>query len=867
MRFTWPLTGRIGQMKVIESAIAATEVAGVVVSGGAGVGKSRVAREALRAAGTRGCETRWVVGASSARSIPLGAFTAWTQSSATDTVQLVRGVIDSLTATTSSGRVVVAVDDAQLLDDLSTFVVHQLVQRSAAKVILTIRDGESIPSALQEISTAGQFERVEIPPLSLAETTALLTGVLGRPVEPTAVQRLWKLTGGNALYLRNIVEQEVADGRLAEHRGTWLWIGDPVLPPDLIGLVETRIGTLPASVGDVVDVLAVAEPLDLSVLSRLADPAAIEEAEIRGLISLEMTGTSIQARVAHPIYGEVRRRRASMTRLRRLRGLAATELAGSADSDDVRGAVKRATLSLESDLAPDPDLLVQAAHGAVWLADLHLADRLAEAAVAAGTAPEPAFVRAHALSWLARGEEADAVLNAVAAGELTEVERARLAFLRASNVLWALGDPARAAEILDEASDGVSPEARRYLDAFRIVHWFATDNPQSALQAAHDLEQDDLPPVVGAEIAWALTVVSGEAGQTADALAHADAGYRAATRRFDAPQMRFNIADAHLTALVLAGRVGDAGQVADNVGRQAADLPGEAQLLGAAIAGRAALGVGKVDVACRLLGHAAVGLSAAGHGMGWGYRYNVVRVTALAMHGGCEEAAAVLAALDQVRRPFRSLDYELNLARAWVAAGQGAVSEAIDTCRSAAQRAACRGQFAAEVMCLQTAAQFGDRTNAVRLTELESMVDGPRVGLAARLATALRGGEARELGLLSEGFEELGDLVAAADCAAHAALAHRRHDQRGSALGCSSRAAALADRCGGLVTPALRQAAEPLPFTEREREIVMLIGQGLSNRAIAERLHLSVRTVESHIHRAMGKTGTNSREALAALLT
>jgi DNA-binding CsgD family transcriptional regulator len=86
-------------------------------------------------------------------------------------------------------------------------------------------------------------------------------------------------------------------------------------------------------------------------------------------------------------------------------------------------------------------------------------------------------------------------------------------------------------------------------------------------------------------------------------------------------------------------------------------------------------------------------------------------------------------------------------------------------------------------------------------------------------------------------------------------------------LGCSTRAVALAEQCGGASTPALRQAAEPLPLTDREAEIVMLIGEGLSNRAVAERLTLSVRTVESHIYRAMLKTGTTSRDELAALLT
>ncbi|UGT94607.1 LuxR C-terminal-related transcriptional regulator [Mycobacterium ostraviense] len=46
----------------------------------------------------------------------------------------------------------------------------------------------------------------------------------------------------------------------------------------------------------------------------------------------------------------------------------------------------------------------------------------------------------------------------------------------------------------------------------------------------------------------------------------------------------------------------------------------------------------------------------------------------------------------------------------------------------------------------------------------------------------------------------------------------------------------------------------------------MLLGQGLSGRAVAERLILSVRTVEGHIYRAMARTGVTSREELAALL-
>jgi DNA-binding CsgD family transcriptional regulator len=865
VRLSWPLVGRSEEMRAIEAAVSASDVSGIVIYGAAGVGKSRIARAALSATESQGCEFRWAAGTSSARAIPLGAFTAWAPSGVSDTVQLLRGVIESLTAASSGTTVVVCVDDVHLLDDLSIFVVHQIVQRGAAKVILTIRDGQPIAAAVQEIWGVGQFDRLDLQPLSLDETTTLLSATLAGPVDPGAAQRLWKLTRGNVLYLRNIMEQEVADGRIVQRGGYWRWLGEPVMPPGLVELIESRIGALPASVSDVIDALAVGEPIELAALQRIADPAAVEEADTRGIITLEPVAGGVEVRVAHPLYGEVRRRRAAPTRLRRLRGRVAAELAAADDHDDIQVVVRRATLSLDSDLTPDADLLVRAAHGAVWLADLPLADRLAEAAIRAGAGPEPNFVRAHALSWLGRGEEADAVLAEIHTSELTDVDHGRLAFLRASNMLWAIGDPARAKEIIDEASRITSAQARSYIDAFLTVYWFATDQPDTAIQTSKKLALEDLPAVVGAEIAWALTDIAADAGRTTEAVAVADAGYAVAARSLDAPHMRFNIADAHVSALLLAGRIADALDVAERVRRQAADLPGAAQLLGAAVAGQAALGAGHLDPACVLLEQAAEGLAAT-HALGWGYRYRIPRTTALAMCGSTDDAAAALAALDTQRRPFRALDYELSLAHAWLTASQGAVSEAITILLAAAERAAAKGQFAAEVICRQTATQFGDRTSAPRLAELESIVEGPRVGLAARFAVALSDRDAGELAAVSEEFERMGDLVAAVDAASQAALAYRSQGLRGSALGSAARADALAEQCGGAWTPALRQVSEPVPLTDREREIVMLIGEGLSNRAVAERLTLSVRTVESHIYRAMSKTGVTSRDELAALL-
>ena len=363
-----------------------------------------------------------------------------------------------------------------------------------------MRGGEPTPAAVQEIWRGSQFDRLDLQPLSLDETTTLLSATLGGSVDPDAAQRLWTLTRGNMLYLRNIVEQEVAEGRLEMQHGYWRWTGDPIVAPGLVELIESRIGDLPAPVADVIDALAVGEPIELAALTRITDPAAVEEADTRGLITLEPVVGGVEVRVAHPLYGEVRRKRAAPTRLRRLRGLVAAELAASDDRDDARVVVRRATLSLDSDLTPDADLLVRAANGAVWLADLPLAERLAEAAIRADAGPEANFVRAHALSWLSRGEEADTVLAEIRTSQLTDADHARFAFLRASNMLWVLADPVRAKELIHDASSTASPQARSYIDAFLTVYWFAMDQPGLATQASKDLAVDELPAVVDAEM-------------------------------------------------------------------------------------------------------------------------------------------------------------------------------------------------------------------------------------------------------------------------------------------------------------------------------------------------------------------------------
>ncbi|KQW10725.1 response regulator transcription factor [Streptomyces sp. Root369] len=72
----------------------------------------------------------------------------------------------------------------------------------------------------------------------------------------------------------------------------------------------------------------------------------------------------------------------------------------------------------------------------------------------------------------------------------------------------------------------------------------------------------------------------------------------------------------------------------------------------------------------------------------------------------------------------------------------------------------------------------------------------------------------------------------------------------------------------------LRQGQEPEPepdvlpgLTDREREILALIGEGLTNRQIGQRLFLAEKTVKNHISRLLAKLGVERRIQAAVIAT
>jgi DNA-binding NarL/FixJ family response regulator len=57
--------------------------------------------------------------------------------------------------------------------------------------------------------------------------------------------------------------------------------------------------------------------------------------------------------------------------------------------------------------------------------------------------------------------------------------------------------------------------------------------------------------------------------------------------------------------------------------------------------------------------------------------------------------------------------------------------------------------------------------------------------------------------------------------------------------------------------------AGSIDITNRERQVIILVADGFSNKEIAEKLHLSIYTVKSHVHNILVKLSLNTRLQIA----
>ncbi|MEM9616176.1 MAG: helix-turn-helix transcriptional regulator [Actinomycetota bacterium] len=143
---------------------------------------------------------------------------------------------------------------------------------------------------------------------------------------------------------------------------------------------------------------------------------------------------------------------------------------------------------------------------------------------------------------------------------------------------------------------------------------------------------------------------------------------------------------------------------------------------------------------------------------------------------------------------------------------------------------------------------------------------GPFLPLVGEAITAAAAEDAGALDRVATRFDGLGFTLWAAEFGAKAADRwSAAGDQRAATA--SERAAERArEQVGEARTTALARSRTVDPLTRRQREIAALVAAGRRNNEIAERLHVSVRTVETHLRAIYRKLGVPNRRELAAVI-
>jgi DNA-binding CsgD family transcriptional regulator len=865
----WPLIGRGVELATADRAMAQGQ-AGVVFAGDSGVGKTRVAREALERAAGRGHETTWLTATAASSQVPLGIVAHLTGGIAgTRSPTLLARVAWSLGSRPGSLVPVIGIDDAHRLDDASAVLAQQLALNGLAFLVVVVRTGMLAPDPLTALWKEGRAERVDIQALPDGQVALLVEAMLGAPVD-MATQRFIRVTSaGNVLFVREIIVAGLASGALRQPTGVWTWEGPLAVSARLADVVAPTLGRLEPGETEVLEILAHGQPMEARLLESWCGPAAFQAAERVGLIRSERSGRRLVVRLSTPLHEQVIRARTAPMRARAIQhrladGLEATR--GRRLQDPLRIAALRLAAG---DPAP-VELLAAAAERAFAGFECELAEALARAGAEAGGGIAASTTRSRALHLLGRDDEAMEVLAALETLPATDVEMAADATQRAQVLCWGLGRGGEAAKILARAEASVSGGEVR--DGLRAVHsavLLESGEPGPALALARSvLERPGVSERTAVPAALTSVLALASAGRVDEALATADRWTEVAWRldgRHDFALGPF--LPARAVAQRVAGRLRDA-VVDSRAGYARALLMGDWQAAAAWITmlGRATLDRGQVVSARRVLNEA---LTVCRHPAA--ARFVPVCQSAMAevaaLTGDLAGAHAAVAGAEAGRAAapacFRT---DLALARCWLAVSSGDILTGRTVALAAAATAEHEGRPADAVIALHTTARLGD-AEAVhgRLDDLSRVLGGTLAPACAGHAGALMDRDGPGLDRAAAAFDGMGAHLLAAEAAAAARSVHRAEGRRGSALSSSDQVRLHLERCEGAQSPGLA-GFEMIELTAREQEVATLAAGGLSSREVARRLSLSVRTVDNHLRATYDKLGVHGRHSLPGAL-
>lgn len=728
-------------------------------------------------------------------------------------------------AMASAPRALLLVDDLDITDDATRLVVQALIERRPGCTLLvrsTLPAGT--PNAPLTVATGA---RIDIRPLRYAEMAQLVAAHLeGAPVDDALTAALLETSGGVAGLAVELVRAGRAEERIALIDEVWQLTASDLASPVIDGWAEALLARVSETEVRQLAVLAGGGPVTVADLS-VEQLEVVATLEARGLITV-VDGDEPLLLPFPPALGDYLRRRLPSTARLYLREVSA---AAAPRADEV------------------PPLDDDAAVPAQYFRD-HAAAAVREARERWEDAPSLRHATAYLGALLDREDSNDEIVRLVDATDVSDTGEAAEAFeFVFVRELWERDLPARHT---DRFAD--------FLAAF--PDW---DDQVALLTRALDANAgltdpaavSDRHPETGlAAVANAyVQVIRGESDAALDALATMPTRALPTVQRFAGfvESIARSSRGQHREALATSRQhLRESRRMLDRSG----------VFLHSYTAALSLVALGRWDAAERQAGHAL----ALGPG-GPGYQAEYAALLRL------DAVLNVCLGRTRLAEPLLTRADGLGIADTALPAGQAQVGEILRAL-GAGERDRANELLAEHVRQLLAR---GHRLAAVSSLLIsmgvyasQSTIELLRsVGLHPKLAALMTAARSHpsEAPRAAARFDQASD-IGVAIVALRALARELAQAGRADATGPARAADELESRAGWKTVPLERTTpadTETATLTAREREIALLAGQ-LSNGEIAQRLHLSRRTVENHVYRAIQKTGARDRAQLSSVV-
>ena len=397
----------------------------VVLIGGSGVGKTALCDSLAEEWSSRGGRVDELRGTQGLQKIPFGALTAGLRVEAGSSDAETLSTVVSL-LTREKGHPLIVVDDAHLLDAESAGLVAGLAQSTDVDLLLSVTSGEVVSADITSVWARWPDCLLEVEPLDREGVAALLAQLLDRSPSIEEIDEIAAISLGYPLYVTAIAH-EILDSGANTVRS--------LLESDsfrLTRLMERRLARLEREERRLFDIVAFAESTSPQIALAGDDSVILERLVEADLV--KATGSRVQ--VSHPLLGSVSRGTLTSEAKRQCARRLLAGIADDTEPGDVAAVVRKA---IDVGVRPEVEQLRVAAH------------------VALGWGDFPGVAR---ITALVPDDPGLVVLRAKAARFLGETP---------STEVPAGLDEAALTEYLSGASQGLAYTERRFTDAIEFL--------------------------------------------------------------------------------------------------------------------------------------------------------------------------------------------------------------------------------------------------------------------------------------------------------------------------------------------------------------------------------------------------------------